>query len=118
MASPSGVYAFVMLKDGVTDSELEVTKALQQLVRTHIGGFAVPEAFLVRVASLVPRLHPPAFNRKAGGWSLGTRLRVTGNVHVTGTCNVHVAVSNHAVAVATVITTLILYTVKRRTPLK
>ena len=25
-------------------------------------------------ASLVPRLHPPAFNRKAGGWSLGTRL--------------------------------------------
>ena len=81
MASPSGVYAFVMLKDGVTDSELEVTKALQQLVRTHIGGFAVPEAFLVRV---------------------------TGNV----------AVSNRSVTVATVITTLILYTVERRTPLK
>ncbi len=28
------------------------------------------------MVSLVPRLHPPAFNRKveAGGWSLGTRL--------------------------------------------
>ena len=46
---PAGVYAFVILKDGVTDSELEVTNGLQQLVRTHIGGFAVPEAFLVRV---------------------------------------------------------------------
>ncbi len=33
--------------DGVTDSEEEIVAGLKQLVREHIGGFAVPEGFLV-----------------------------------------------------------------------
>lgn len=43
----SGVYAFVILKDGVTDPEEEIIRDLQQLVRTQIGGFAIPQSFLV-----------------------------------------------------------------------
>ena len=34
-------------KDGVTDSEEEIIQHLRQLIRQQIGGFAVPEAFLV-----------------------------------------------------------------------
>lgn len=45
----TGIYAFVIEKDGVTDSEEEVIQHLKQLIRKQIGGFAVPEAFLVRV---------------------------------------------------------------------
>ena len=44
----TGIYAFVIEKDGVTDSEEEVVQHLKQLIRKQIGGFAVPEAFLVR----------------------------------------------------------------------
>ena len=43
----TGVYAFVILKDGVTDPEEEIIRDLQQLVRTQIGGFAIPQSFLV-----------------------------------------------------------------------
>ena len=45
----TGIFAFVIEKDGVTDSEEEVVQHLKQLIRKQIGGFAVPEAFLVRV---------------------------------------------------------------------
>ena len=45
---PQGIYAFVIEKDGVADSEEEVIQHLKQLIRKQIGGFAVPEAFLVR----------------------------------------------------------------------
>ena len=45
----SGIYAYVILKDGVTDSEEVVIKALRNIVRTQIGGFAIPETFLVSV---------------------------------------------------------------------
>lgn len=38
--------------DGVTDSEEEVIAGLRQLVRDQIGGFAVPEGFLVSTVSL------------------------------------------------------------------
>ena len=34
-------------KDGVKDSEDEVIQHLRQLIRNQIGGFAVPEHFLV-----------------------------------------------------------------------
>ena len=44
-----GIYAFVIEKDGVTDSEEEVIQHLKQLIRKQIGGFAVPECFLVRI---------------------------------------------------------------------
>ena len=40
-------YVFVIEKDGVADSEEEVIQHLKQLIRKQIGGFAVPEAFLV-----------------------------------------------------------------------
>ena len=39
----------MFLKDGVTDSEEVVVKALRNIVRTQIGGFAIPETFLVSV---------------------------------------------------------------------
>jgi len=41
------VYAFVVLKDGVTDPQDEIVKDLQQLVATQIGRFAVPQSLLV-----------------------------------------------------------------------
>ena len=44
-----GIYAFVIEKDGVADSDEEVIQHLKQLIRKQIGGFAVPEAFLVRL---------------------------------------------------------------------
>ena len=43
----AGIYAFVIEKDGVNDSEDEVIQQLRQLIRNQIGGFAVPEHFLV-----------------------------------------------------------------------
>lgn len=42
-----GIYAFVIEKDGVTDSDEEIIEHLKQLIRKQIGGFAVPESFLV-----------------------------------------------------------------------
>ena len=41
------IYAFVVLKDGVMDNEEGVVSDIQQLVRKHIGGFAVPQSILV-----------------------------------------------------------------------
>ena len=43
----SGIYGYVILKDGVTESEEEVNDGLRNIVRTQIGGFAVPEVLLV-----------------------------------------------------------------------
>lgn len=43
----TGVYAFVILKDGVTDSEEVVKEDLKKLIKTQIGSFAVPQGFLV-----------------------------------------------------------------------
>ena len=41
------IYAFIVLKDGVKDSEEGVSSDIRKLVRKHIGGFAVPETVLV-----------------------------------------------------------------------
>ena len=41
------IYAFVILKDGANDLEESVIGDLQQLVRKHIGAFAVPQSILV-----------------------------------------------------------------------
>lgn len=41
------IFAFIVLKDGVSDSEEGVVTDIQQLVRKHIGGFAVPQLVLV-----------------------------------------------------------------------
>ena len=45
----TGIYAFVIEKDGVEDSEDEVIQHLRQLIRKQIGGFAIPEHFLVSI---------------------------------------------------------------------
>ena len=45
------IYAFVILKDGVKDSEEDIIKDLQQLVKKHIGGFAVPQLMLVNIGT-------------------------------------------------------------------
>ena len=37
----------MVLKNDVTDSKDDVCQALQKLVRKHIGGFAIPNTFLV-----------------------------------------------------------------------
>ena len=43
----SGIYGYVILKDGVSESDEEVIKGLRNIVRTQIGGFAVPEIIMV-----------------------------------------------------------------------
>ena len=50
----SGIYAFVILKDGVSDSDEEMAKSLKQLVKKKIGSFAVPQ--LVMVCTVLCRL--------------------------------------------------------------
>ena len=42
-----GVYGFVILKNGVNESEGEVIEGLKELVKKKIAAFAVPNAFLV-----------------------------------------------------------------------
>lgn len=44
----AGIYAFVILRDGVADSEEMIRDRLRSLVREKIGSFAVPQQFLVR----------------------------------------------------------------------
>ena len=43
----SGIYGYVILKDGVCESDKEVIKGLRNIVRMQIGGFAVPEILMV-----------------------------------------------------------------------
>ena len=50
----SGIYAFVILKDDVSDSDEEMAKSLKQLVKKKIGSFAVPQ--LVMVCTVLCRL--------------------------------------------------------------
>ncbi len=42
------IYAFIVLKDGVSDNEEGVVSDVQQLVKKHIGSFAVPQTVLVK----------------------------------------------------------------------
>ena len=44
----SGIYAYVILKDGITDNEDDIKKDLVQLVKSQIGSFATPQFILVR----------------------------------------------------------------------
>ena len=44
-----GIYGYVILKDGVVEREEETVDRLKNMVRSHIGGFAVPETLLVCV---------------------------------------------------------------------
>ena len=43
----TGVYAFVILKDGAKGTDEEIVKALKEMVKKKIAAFAVPTAFLV-----------------------------------------------------------------------
>ena len=43
-----GIYAFVILRDGVEDEEEVIRDHLRSLVQKRIGSFAVPQQFLVR----------------------------------------------------------------------
>ena len=43
----TGMFAFVILKNGVTDDDKVIFEALQKLVRKMIAAFAVPNTFLV-----------------------------------------------------------------------
>ena len=42
-----GIYGYVILKDGVTESDDEIIRGLRNIVRNQIGSFAVPELLLV-----------------------------------------------------------------------
>ncbi|CAI7997283.1 Acetyl-coenzyme A synthetase 2-like, mitochondrial [Geodia barretti] len=42
-----GIYGYVILKDGVCESDEEVIKGLRNIVRMQIGGFAVPEILMI-----------------------------------------------------------------------
>ena len=43
----TGVFAFVILKNGVTDADKAIFDDLEKLIRKMIAAFAVPSAFLV-----------------------------------------------------------------------
>ena len=43
----AGVFAFVILKNGVTDDDKAIFEDLEKLIRKMIAAFAVPSAFLV-----------------------------------------------------------------------
>ena len=43
------MFAFVILKNGVTDDDKVIFEALQKLVRKMIAAFAVPNTFLVSI---------------------------------------------------------------------
>ena len=43
----AGVFAFVILKNGVTDDDKAIFEDLEKLIRKTIAAFAVPSAFLV-----------------------------------------------------------------------
>ena len=45
---PPAILAFVIVKDGVTDSEESVFEGLKKMVKVGVGSFAVPHQFLVR----------------------------------------------------------------------
>ena len=49
---PAGVFAFLILKDGVDDAEKIIFEDLEKLVRKWIAAFAVPNIFLVSVNNL------------------------------------------------------------------
>ncbi len=44
-----GIFAYVILKNGVAVSDKEVVDGLKELVKKRIAAFAVPTAFLVGV---------------------------------------------------------------------
>ena len=49
LSNSIGVYAFVILKDGLEDTaEESIVKTLKELVKKKIATFAIPNAFLVR----------------------------------------------------------------------
>ena len=45
-----GVFAFLILKNGVMDDDKVIFEALEKLVRKMIAAFAVPNVFLVSFA--------------------------------------------------------------------
>ena len=47
ISSAVGVFAFVILKNGVTDNDKVIFEGLEKVVRKMIAAFAVPNAFLV-----------------------------------------------------------------------
>ena len=48
---PIGIYAYVILKDGVDDDEQVIEEDLKKLIKTQIGSFAVPQQILVSISS-------------------------------------------------------------------
>jgi len=48
----AGVFAFLILKNGVTDDEKIIFEDLEKLVRKWIAAFAVPNVFLVSTTLL------------------------------------------------------------------
>lgn len=60
---PSVPFAFVVLKEDLSDDAPAVLQQLRDLVATKIAKYAVPEHFLVSVCLNSPP-HPSAGNRK------------------------------------------------------
>eukprot|EP00111_Clytia_hemisphaerica_P000546 TCONS_00001613-protein len=48
-----GVYAYVTLKEGISESEEDIKKELQAMVKSSIGSFAVPE--MIQIAPGLPK---------------------------------------------------------------
>ena len=48
-----GIYAYVILMDGVSDDEETIKEDLRKLVKQQIGSFAVPHEILVSYIVLI-----------------------------------------------------------------
>ena len=44
------ILAFVIVKDGITDSDQQIFDGLKEMVKKTVGGFATPHQFLVSIA--------------------------------------------------------------------
>ena len=43
----AAIYAYVIVKDNVTDDEDKIIEDLKMAIKQHIGSFAVPHCFMV-----------------------------------------------------------------------
>jgi len=49
----AAIYAYVIVKDNVSDDEGEIIEDLKASIKHHIGSFAVPHCFMVTTLMIV-----------------------------------------------------------------
>ena len=57
------IYAYVIVKDNVTDDEDTIIDDLKMVVKQHIGSFAVPHCFMVTASHCIRAYVADCFNK-------------------------------------------------------